>query len=77
MTPTPLSLVMTPEEARRFNTFMEDRERARNRIAMLEREADEFTREGRTVPAAAKLRTARLVRHLWCIEEGTGSTGEL
>jgi hypothetical protein len=55
---------MTPS----LSTFQEDQARVRQRIAMLEQQADQFTAAGKVVPASAHLRTARLLRWMWCIE---------
>ena len=63
---------MTPS----LSTFQEDQARVRQRIAKLEEQARTFTRAGKVVPASAHLRTARLLRWMWCIEEGSARREE-
>lgn len=52
---------------RSATTFYQDQARARERVSMLEDEAAAFTREGKTVPAAALQRRVRLIKYLWCL----------
>mgnify|MGYP000962099062 CR=1 FL=1 len=69
MTAPSFSLMMDSGEARRFRQFQQDQDRARERVALLEREAEQFTAAGEVVPAAARRRNAAIVRYLWALDE--------
>lgn len=72
MRPAGLGIILNRAEGDRMTltTFYQDQERARTRITKLEREATAFSAAGKPVPASAARRTARLLRWMWCIEEG-------
>ena len=53
-------LVVSQEEGRNLSQFMQDQERARQRISTLEQQTKVFLNDNKVVPAAAHLRTARL-----------------
>jgi hypothetical protein len=61
---------------RSTTTFYQDQVRARERVAMLEGEAAAFTRDGKTVPAAALMRRARVIQYLWCLTPCDGVNDE-
>ena len=52
-----------------LTTFYQDQARARERVAMLEHQADAFSRQGKTVPAAALARQARIIQYFWCLTQ--------
>ena len=62
-----VTVAITSDEGRRLAQFLEDRDRARVRVAILEAQAAVFTAEGKTVPAGALMRRIRIIRHLWCL----------
>lgn len=62
-----VTVMVSPQERDRLKTFLEDRDRARVRVAILEAQAAAFTAEGKTVPAGALMRRIRIIRHLWCL----------
>ncbi|KUG14655.1 hypothetical protein ASZ90_015682 [hydrocarbon metagenome] len=64
-------IAIARESPSSLSQWEQDQERARRRIAYLEEQAAAFTQAGKTVPAAASRRTARLVRYLWCLEDGS------
>ena len=68
MTASSITIATTLEEARRLRSFQEDQERARQRVHLLEEQARVFIAAGKVVPASANLRTARLIKYLWCLE---------
>ena len=63
---TPIAI--SREHHSQLTQWEQDQARARRRVAYLEEQARDFTREGKHVPAAASRRTVRLIRYMWCIE---------
>ena len=61
-------ITVSREHPSQLTQWEQDQARARRRVAYLEEQARDYTREGKTVPAAASRRTARLIRYMWCIE---------
>jgi hypothetical protein len=55
-------------EIRDREQFFKDQERARQQIATLEEQARVYLENGKHVPAAAHMRTAHLLRWMWCIK---------
>lgn len=62
-----MRIAITSDEGKRLVQFLEDRERARVKVISLQAQAAAFTAEGKTVPAAALTRRARVIQYLWCL----------
>lgn len=62
-----MRIAITSDEGKRLAQFLEDRDRARVKVISLQEQAAAFTREGKTVPAAALQRRIRLIKYLWCL----------